>query len=316
MTEPATTSGDVLLNEHSRRIERGRVRWHVQVRGSGPAIVLVHGTGASSHSFRALIPLLEKRFTIIAPDLPGHALSTTPASFVPTLPAMAAALQDLLDALRLTPVAAVGHSAGAAILVQMSLEGLLRPRHVIGLGAALMPFSRIAMELSRVAARGMARSDLVSTLIARNARDRRRVDLVLASTGSTLDAEGLALYGAIAQRKGHVASVLSMMANWDVEPLFRALPRLESPLLLLAGDRDRAVPLAQQRIVAARAPRARLVVVERAGHLLHEERPAEVARHILDELDSKSAPPALAQSAPRALAHSPRLERSATEGRR
>jgi magnesium chelatase accessory protein len=109
---------------------------------------------------------------------------------------------------------------------------------------------------------------------------------VLTSTGSALDAEGVALYGTIAQRPGHVASVLSMMANWDVEPLFNALFRLEAPLLLLAGARDRAVPVEQQRLFAARAPRGRVVIVERAGHLLHEERPQEVARHILDELQS------------------------------
>jgi magnesium chelatase accessory protein len=285
--EQATTPRDVPLeNEHSRRIERGRVRWHVQVRGSGPVILLVHGTGASSHSFRALMPLLEGRFTIVAPDLPGHALSAASAQFVPTLPATAAALADLLDALGVDPIAAVGHSAGAAIVVQMALEGLLRPRRLVGLAAALMPFRGIAKDLSRAAARGMARSELVSTLIAWRARDRRSVDQVLASTGSALDAEGLAFYGAIAQRPEHVASVLSMMANWDVEPLFGALGRLEAPLLLLAGDRDRAVPIAQQRMIAARAPRARVVVVDRAGHLLHEERPPEVARHILDELAS------------------------------
>jgi magnesium chelatase accessory protein len=285
--EQTTTPRDVLLeNEHSRRIERGGLRWHVQVRGTGPVILLVHGTGASSHSFRSLMPLLEGSFTIVAPDLPGHALSRASRRFVPTLPAMAAALGDLLDALGVQPIAAVGHSAGAAIVIQMALDGLLRPRHLVGLGAALMPFRGIAKELSRVAARGMARSGLVSALIARRARDRRSVGQVLASTGSEIDAEGVALYGAIAQRPGHVASVLSMMANWDLEPLFGALGRLEAPLLLLAGDGDRAVPIGQQRIVAARAPHARVVIVDRTGHLLHEERPSEVARHILVELAS------------------------------
>ena len=56
----------------SRFVDVGRVKWHVQVMGSGPALLLLHGTGAATHSWRDLLPLLARDFTVIASDLPGH----------------------------------------------------------------------------------------------------------------------------------------------------------------------------------------------------------------------------------------------------
>ncbi len=57
--------------EFSRFVDAAGLTWHVQVMGSGPAILLVHGTGAATHSWRDLAPLLARHFTVVAPDLPG-----------------------------------------------------------------------------------------------------------------------------------------------------------------------------------------------------------------------------------------------------
>ena len=80
--------------------------------------------------------------------------------------------------------------------------------------------------------------------------------------------------------------VLAMLAVWDLDSLFADLPKLRTPFLFLAGEGDSAIPLAQQREVAARTPGARLIVVSRTGHLLHEEQPAAVAQLILAEIEN------------------------------
>ncbi len=54
------------------------IEWHVQQMGQGPKLLLLHGTAASTHSFRALAPLLAPHFTLLIPDLPGHAFTETP----------------------------------------------------------------------------------------------------------------------------------------------------------------------------------------------------------------------------------------------
>jgi magnesium chelatase accessory protein len=258
---------------------RGGIRWQVRIQGSGPALLLLHGTGASSESFRALMPLLAARFTVIAPDLPAHAGSLAPPTFEPTLPATSVALAELLTALDVKPTVAVGHSAGAALVARMTIDGMLAPELLVGLGAAIFPLRGLARAVLPATARVLA---LTSKLVPLSIRGSASVDRLLKSTGSSLDSSGIERYRALSAQPSHVAAVLEMMASWDLEPLYADLPELRTPLLLLAGERDRAVPVRQQRIVAARAPQARVVVIPGAGHLLHEERPAVVARVILE----------------------------------
>jgi magnesium chelatase accessory protein len=266
-----------------RAPRRGAIRWHVQTAGSGPVLLLVHGTGSSSDSFRALMPLLAERFTVIAPDLPGHAGSEAPSWFRPTLPESAAALGELLAARGLEPAVAVGHSAGAALLVRLAIDRAIAPRLLVALAPALVPLRQLAFAVLPAAARLLA---FASARVAPRAWSAGGVDRLIRSTGSALGEPGVEHYRRLLESPGHVTATLSMMAHWDLAPLFDDLPALATPLLLLAGGRDRAVPLADQRLVAGRVPRARLEVVAGAGHLLHEERPAAVARLILDEADA------------------------------
>src|SRR5689334_1861175 len=112
--------------EASRFIEAAGLRWHVQIMGQGPVALLLHGTGASTHSFRDLAPLLARHFTVVIPDLPGHGFTATPetsAGF--TLPQVSSGVAALLTTLGLRPVIALGHSAGAAIAIRMALDGLI-----------------------------------------------------------------------------------------------------------------------------------------------------------------------------------------------
>lgn len=277
--------------QHSRFVERGGLRWHVQIIGSGPPLLLLHGTGASGHSFRDLMPLLAGRFTVVVPDLPGHAFSVAPPPFIPSLPGTAAALAELLVELQLAPVVAVGHSAGAAVIARMALDRAIKPELLVGLGAAMVPFSGVATSWFVPAARLLAQSGLVAQLLALRAGDPGRVDRLVRGTGSTLSGPGVELYQRLACCPGHIAAVLAMLASWDLAPLYAALPTLNVRFLLLAGAAERAIPLAQQREVAARLPRGRLLVVERTGHLLHEEQPAVVARLILTEVDREAVGP-------------------------
>ena len=54
----------------SRFVQTPGVRWHVQIAGSGPVLVLLHGAGASTHTWRDLLPALSADFTVVCPDLP------------------------------------------------------------------------------------------------------------------------------------------------------------------------------------------------------------------------------------------------------
>ncbi|MEL4403125.1 alpha/beta fold hydrolase, partial [Shewanella algae] len=78
--------------DSSRFVEAGGLVWHVQQMGSGPPILLLHGTGAATHSWRGVMPLLARDFTVIAPDLPGHGFTRGRPRGGLTLPGMAGAV--------------------------------------------------------------------------------------------------------------------------------------------------------------------------------------------------------------------------------
>src|SRR5262245_57971047 len=104
----------------SRFVEAAGYRWHVQVMGEGPVALLAHGTGAATHSWRMLMPLLAQHFTVVAPDLPGHGFTQSPPGHRLSLVGMAQDLAALCKTLGVSPPLALGHSAGAAILARMA----------------------------------------------------------------------------------------------------------------------------------------------------------------------------------------------------
>jgi magnesium chelatase accessory protein len=101
---------------------------------------------------------------------------------------------------------------------------------------------------------------------------------LLHSTGSRLSAEGQALYGRLVADPAHVGGVLAMMAQWDLRPLLRDLPRLACPLHLVAAAADHTVPPAQAQAVARLVPGAQVHRLAGLGHLAHEEAPDHIAR--------------------------------------
>ena len=264
----------------SRFVTAGGLRFHVQVMGAGPVLLLLHGTGAATHSWRALAPLLARDFTVIAPDLPGHGFTAAPFWPRMSLPGMAGAIAGLLDALGARPALVAGHSAGAAILAEMCLQGRIAPAGLVSLNGALLPLKGVAGQVFSPLARLFALNPLVPRVFAWHAADKAVVARLLRGTGSRIDAAGAEFYARLARRSGHAGAALMMMANWDLAPLAAALPRLAPRLLLIVGAADRSIPPADAREIARLVPRARVIVLPRLGHLAHEEAPEPVAGEI------------------------------------
>lgn len=268
--------------EASRFVEAGNMRWHVQEMGSGPTLLLLHGTAASSHSWRDLIPLLAKRFHVVAPDLPGHGFSHAPPVVRLKLSRVATALAALMDKLSCNPSLVAGHSAGAAIQMHMALNRQIEPEGMIGINGAFLPFPGAAGHIFPPLAKLLYLNPLAPRLFAVGGRSRSRIKQLIASTGSVIGDEGIDLYQHLITAPGHVSGALAMMASWDLKPLERDMGRLDLPLLLIAGERDKTVSPEVSHQVAKRVRESRLVELPGLGHLAHEESPEAFDRLICE----------------------------------
>jgi magnesium chelatase accessory protein len=263
--------------DYSRFVVSSGLSWHVQRMGDGPTLLLLHGTGAATHTWRDLAPLLARRFTVIAPDLPGHGFTGSLPAAGASMTGMASAVADLLETLGVTPHFMVGHSAGAAVLARMSLDGRVDPRGIACLNGALLPFRGVAAQLYAPAAKLLALNPLVPRLFAFGASSSSAVDRLLRNTGSSVDERGRELYGRLLRSPAHLAGALAMMANWDLNALERDLPRLAPSLFLVACGDDGAIPAADAFRVRDAVPGAEVTYLRKLGHLGHEERPELVA---------------------------------------
>jgi magnesium chelatase accessory protein len=262
----------------SRFVTAGGLVWHVQVMGEGPVVLLIHGTGASTHSFRKLAAILASRFTVVAPDLPGHGFTATPSlasGF--SLPGVAGGVAALLQKIALKPVLAVGHSAGAAIAARMTLDGAIVPHAVVSLNGALLPFPGMANDFFSPVARFLASSTLTAKAFTVVAGSRPSVEKMLRSTGSSIDAEDKRFYVRLVGNASHVHGALALMANWNLRPLTRDLAHFPARLILVTGSKDGMVPPSESYRVRSIVPAAELVSLKGLGHLAHEERPEEIA---------------------------------------
>lgn len=285
--------------ETSRFMEVGGLTWHVQVMGRGPPVLLLHGSGAASHSWREVAPQLADRFTLIIPDLPGHGFTGMPDGQGLTLDGMARGLHALMQHLGYAPWAAVGHSAGAAVAIRMRLDGAIGAGGIVAINGALRPFPGSAGWLFPALARLIFLNPAAIALFAIRARAPGAIARLMAGTGSHIDERGIELYARLLSTTGHVGGALGMMANWNLRPLVASLTRLPPPLTLIVAENDRAVPPDVARQVCGAAPQARLVMVPTLGHLAHEENPELISSLILEAL---GAGPAVAPAAARSTA--------------
>ncbi|MEO1205418.1 MAG: alpha/beta fold hydrolase BchO [Pseudomonadota bacterium] len=276
-------------HEYSRFIRAGGLKWHIQTFGVAhvgeppkPGMILIHGTGASTHSWRDIIPLVVDDYHVLAMDLPGHAFSDTPDMPGLSLPGMAKSLTALLHELDFQADVLVGHSAGAAIAIRMAIDKLVAPRVIVSLNGALKPFPGMAGHVFPTIAKALFVNPFTPRVFAWSASRQTNVERLLRDTGSKLTPEGVALYARLFRSSGHVAGTLGMMANWDLNPLVSDMVKLSCDLVLVAALKDKTIDVSVAEATAKMVPHARIERLPGLGHLAHEEDPATIVRIIQD----------------------------------
>jgi magnesium chelatase accessory protein len=256
----------------SRFVEADGLKWHVVEMGRGPLVLLIHGTAASVHSWRDVMPLMAETHQVIAVDLPGHGSTTYRTSSDLCLDRMAKGIGSLMSTLHFSPEIVAGHSAGAAILAWACAHKLLKPATFISFNGAFYPFAGMAGSLFSPIAKLIAFNPFVPRLLS-GVVSRSTVEKLLKDTGSEISGEGVDLYFNLFRDPAHVRAALGMMAAWDLRDMDNHLVRIDADCVFVAGNRDKAVPPKTADQAASRCRRAAVMRFDGFGHLLHEENP-------------------------------------------
>jgi pimeloyl-ACP methyl ester carboxylesterase len=246
---------------------------YTRAAGDGPALVLLHAFPLGSRMWEPQLRSLADRFRVIAPDLAGFGLSWTPEGTL-SLRDQARAVELTLDHLGTGEMILVGLSLGGYVAfpllerLRARVRGLVlaSTRATADAPGTVDDRHRLAAEVEEEGVE-VAASELLPRLLGETATadDPALVDHVHALI--------------LENRAPGIAAALRAMASRPDHT--RLLGRMQCPVLVIAGDEDRAVPLAEARAMTAKIPSARLAVLH-AGHLVNLEAPAGFDRAVAE----------------------------------
>lgn len=257
---------------------------HYVDRGQGPPLVLIHGLGGSICNFRYNIPVLSQHLRVVAPDLKGFGYSERPATGDYSLTAQARLVGELMDRLGIPRAAVLGHSMGGAIALRLAATWPEKVDRLILVGSA---------PPDRMVPRFVASPPLPSLLRLGTAlvlHQPRLREIVLRQgfyDSAFLSPEMLEEFRSLSRIRGSTNAIVSLLSEAAREEPFD-LSRVRQPVLLLWGRHDRWPSLRLARWLADQIPDARLKVIERARHMVLEERAEEANEAILSFLFGSS----------------------------
>jgi pimeloyl-ACP methyl ester carboxylesterase len=249
---------------------------HNKIDDDGPALVLVHGAGGRIQSWplqwqetRFVPSAGGKRwmmdFPIYIVDLPGHGRSPLPGRT--SIGDYAADIIAFTEAIGVQQAVIVGHSMGGAIAQQVALERPANLAAIILIGSgAVMPVTDLILD-------GLL-TDFPQTvnLITRFSWHKEAADNFTAvARQHMLGTDPLVVHGDF-----------YACNNFDFR---QRLAEIRVPTLVIGGDSDKMMPLANSQFLAEHIPQAQLVVIEAAGHYLMTEKTASVSKAIVPFLN-------------------------------
>lgn len=280
-----------------RHIPVGGLQIYCQIAGEGsPAIILLHGFGASLFTWRLAIPPLANYGTVVAYDRPAFGLTERPrppatGGLNPYAPeSQPVLLTGLMDALGIERAVLVGHSAGGTVALATALRYPQRVQALALIDAAIYdPGGTPTWLLPLV---GLARRLPwpVSLLPRLAPYGQRAFDIAWHDPGR-ITPDVFAGYAAPYLQPGWGAAFLDFLAANPRRPAAWELHRLQMPVLVMTGDDDRIVPTRDSRRLASELPNAELVVIRDCGHIPQEERPQEFLQAIASFLRRYAATP-------------------------
>jgi pimeloyl-ACP methyl ester carboxylesterase len=253
------------------------VKLYYYEEGKGPPLLLIHGFGASTYTWRHVAPELAKNYRVIAVDLKGFGQSDKPFDGRYSVYDQAELLAQLIEDKDLRDLTLVGHSFGGGVALLLALEANQR---LDGRITRLVLLDSIAYPQNIPVFFRLLDVPLVSQLGVRMVPPlvQTRVALQIAYfDDSKIDPEEIELYAAplkTAAGKHAIIHSARQIVPEDIAELSERYKTIELPTLILWCDHDRIVPLEVGIKLRRTLPNSTLRLIEDCGHMPQEEQPA------------------------------------------
>ncbi len=279
--------------EKSKFISTGIINWHYQVFcqedqfiKKKPNILLIHGTGGSLHSWQKIVDPIRKESNLLLVDLPDHGFTENLREDNFSLINIAEQLSLLIKKLEIEKFEiVVGHSAGVAIAQELFLTKAVKINQIIGINPSLVPPPRhFNIALNPLISTAIT-SELSLSFFSNIIKRTPIIDLLLDSTGSTLEDKQKQKYKEIFSKKKHVKGALKFMASTDLNFLLSRVDLIKCNTKFIAGKNDKWVELKKLRKIKEKYfPNATLIEIT-GGHLLNETHPDYIIYEILNTIN-------------------------------
>ena len=238
------------------------VPMHYIERGTGPAVVLIHGFLGHTYDFRHLIPELAKDHRVVAVDLKGFGYSGRPKKSDYSLTEQARLVTRLMDKLAIDRASIVGHSMGGEVVMRMAaawperVDRIVLAASVSGDRIPMPPVTPLIKPILWLFARIFGRR-----IFRRQFYDPRKATK-----------EALEAYRRPLRTKGTGDAIYQLLRDGQREKRVDH-SRITQPVLILWASHERILPRWVLSRLRKHFPRAEVVTIDRAGHLLLEEQP-------------------------------------------
>ena len=260
---------------------QGRVRWAST--GTGPAVVLLHGTPFSSYVWRDVATALSSRHRVYLWDMPGYGSSQMSTGQEVSLAAQGQVFKELLEHWGLDAPQVVGHDFGGAVALRAHLlHGAVYSRLALVSPVALAPwgspFFRLVGEHTEVFERlpPPLHRALVREYVTSASATGLRADQVERLVRPWLSEQGQpAFYRQIEQAdQAHTEQMRDLYPNLDL------------PVLVCWGQEDTWIRPERTRTLASMIPGARRRPIEGTGHLVQLDAPAQLTAALVEFLQA------------------------------
>jgi pimeloyl-ACP methyl ester carboxylesterase len=261
--------------------------------GAGPVLLLLHGIGDSSRTWIPAMRLLQRTYTVLAPDLPGHGNSSNPLGDY-SLGSHASCMRDLLHLLSIERVTVVGQSFGGGVAMQFAYQFPSRCERMVLVDAGGL--GREVNWILRLATVPAAEYVMPVLFPAFMGRWGEPVARFLRDWGicNARAAEMWRSYRSLTDPGNRAAFVRTARAVIDpggqsVSAVNRLYLVAQMPTLIVWGGQDKIIPLIHASQAHEAIPNSRLEVMEGAGHAPQVDDPARFAE-ILEDFVSTTEP--------------------------